>query len=121
MLGVDLVIPDFTYIEQNADRVKGIILTHGHEDHIGGLPFLLSKVNVPIYGTPLTLGLVGNKLKEHSLYNQSQLNVINAGQSIKLGCMKIDFIHVNHSIPRCCCFCNSHSGRYYCSHGRLQD
>lgn len=99
MLGVDLVIPDFTYIEQNADRVKGIILTHGHEDHIGGLPFLLSKVNVPIYGTPLTLGLVGNKLKEHSLYNQSQLNVINAGQSIKLGCMKIDFIHVNHSIP----------------------
>lgn len=99
MLGVDLVIPDFTYIEQNADRVKGIILTHGHEDHIGGLPFLLSKVNVPIYGTPLTLGLVGNKLKEHSLYNKTQLNVINAGQSIKLGCMKIDFIHVNHSIP----------------------
>ena len=99
MLGVDLVIPDFTYIEQNADRVKGIILTHGHEDHIGGLPFLLSKVNIPIYGTPLTLGLVGNKLKEHSLYNKTQLNVINAGQSIKLGCMKIDFIHVNHSIP----------------------
>lgn len=63
------------------------------------MPFLLSKVSVPIYGTPLTLGLVGNKLKEHSLYNQSQLNVINAGQSIKLGCMKIDFIHVNHSIP----------------------
>ena len=120
MLGVDLVIPDFTYIEQNADRVKGIILTHGHEDHIGGLPFLLSKVNVPIYGTPLTLGLVGNKLKEHSLYNQSQLNVINAGQSIKLGCMKIDFIHVNHSIPDAVA-CNSHSGRYYCSHGRLQD
>ena len=99
MLGVDLVIPDITYLQDNRDKVKGFVITHGHEDHIGGLPFLLSKVNVPIYGTPLTLGLVGNKLKEHSLYNQSQLNVINAGQSIKLGCMKIDFIHVNHSIP----------------------
>lgn len=99
MLGVDLVIPDFTYIEQNFDKVKGIVLTHGHEDHIGGLPFLLSKVNVPIYGTPLTLGLVGNKLKEHSLFNKAVLNVVNAGQTIKLGCMSIDFIHVNHSIP----------------------
>lgn len=99
MLGVDLVIPDFTYIEQNADRVKGIVLTHGHEDHIGGLPFLLSKVNIPIYGTPLTLGLVENKLREHSLINSAKLNVINAGDTIKLGCMKIKFIHVNHSIP----------------------
>lgn len=99
MLGVDLVIPDFTYIEQNFDRVKGIVLTHGHEDHIGGLPFLLSKVNVPIYGTPLTLGLVGNKLREHSLFNKTQLNVVNSGDTIKLGCMEIKFIHVNHSIP----------------------
>lgn len=99
MLGVDLVIPDFSYIEQNYERVRGIILTHGHEDHIGGLPFLLSKVNVPIYGTPLTLGLVGNKLKEHSLFNKTQLNVVNAGDTIKLGCMSIKFIHVNHSIP----------------------
>ncbi len=99
MLGVDLVIPDFTYIEQNFNRVKGIVLTHGHEDHIGGLPFLLSKVNIPIYGTPLTLGLVGNKLKEHSLYNKAKLNVVNAGDSIKLGCMDVKFIHVNHSIP----------------------
>ena len=99
MLGVDLVIPDFSYIEQNYERVKGIVLTHGHEDHIGGLPFLLSKVNVPIYGTPLTLGLVGNKLKEHSLYNKTQLNVVNAGDTIKLGCMSVQFIHVNHSIP----------------------
>lgn len=99
MLGVDLVIPDFTYIEQNVDKVKGIVLTHGHEDHIGGLPFLLSRVDVPIYGTPLTLGLLGNKLKEHSLFNKSRLNEVQAGETIKLGCMKIKFIHVNHSIP----------------------
>ncbi len=99
MLGVDLVIPDFSYIEQNYERVKGIILTHGHEDHIGGLPFLLAKVNVPIYGTPLTLGLVGNKLREHSLFNKTQLNEVHAGETIKLGCMDINFIHVNHSIP----------------------
>lgn len=99
MLGVDLVIPDYSYVEQNYERIKGIVLTHGHEDHIGGLPFLLSKVNVPIYGTPLTLGLVGNKLKEHGLYNKTQLNVVNAGDTIKLGCMAVQFIHVNHSIP----------------------
>lgn len=99
MLGVDLVIPDFTYIEQNFDKVKGIVLTHGHEDHIGGLPYLLSHVNIPIYGTPLTLGLVGNKLKEHSLFNKAKLNVVNAGDTIKLGCMEVKFIHVNHSIP----------------------
>ena len=99
MLGVDLVIPDFTYIEQNFDKVKGIVLTHGHEDHIGGLPYLLSLVNIPIYGTPLTLGLVGNKLKEHSLFNKAKLNVVNAGDTIRLGCMEVKFIHVNHSIP----------------------
>ena len=99
MLGVDLVIPDFTYIEQNVDRVRGIVLTHGHEDHIGGLPFLLAKINVPIYGTPLTLGLVENKLREHSLINQANLNVVNSGGTITLGCMEIKFIHVNHSIP----------------------
>lgn len=99
MLGVDLVIPDFSYVEQNYERVRGIVLTHGHEDHIGGLPFLLAKVNVPIYGTPLTLGLVENKLCEHSLINKAKLNVVNAGDSIKLGCMEVKFIHVNHSIP----------------------
>lgn len=99
MLGVDLVIPDFTYIEENYHRVKGIVLTHGHEDHIGGLPFLLSKVNIPLYGTPLTLGLVGNKLKEHSLFNKAHLNVVNSGDTIRLGCMSVRFIHVNHSIP----------------------
>lgn len=98
MLGVDLVIPDFTYIEQNKDRVKGIVITHAHEDHIGGLPYLLSKVNVPIYGTRLTVGLIENKLKEHSL-DRVSLNVVNAGSSVKLGCFDVELIHVNHSIP----------------------
>lgn len=99
MLGVDLVIPDFSYVVQNVDRIKGIVLTHGHEDHIGGLPYLLSNANIPIYGTPLTLGLVGNKLKEHSLFNSAKLNTVNAGDKFKLGCMEIELIHVNHSIP----------------------
>lgn len=99
MLGVDLVIPDFSYVEQNADKIKGIVLTHGHEDHIGGLPFLLSRVNIPIYGTPLTLGLVGNKLKEHNLFNKAMLHTVHAGDKVKLGCMEVEFIHVNHSIP----------------------
>ncbi len=98
MLGVDLVIPDFTYIEQNKDRVKGIVITHAHEDHIGGLPYLLSKVNVPIYGTRLTVGLIENKLKEHSL-DRVSLQVVDAGKSVKLGCFDVELIHVNHSIP----------------------
>ena len=99
MLGVDLVIPDFSYIEQNVEKVRGIVLTHGHEDHIGGLPFLLAKINVPIYGTPLTLGLVENKLREHSLVNKANLITVKSGNTIRLGCMEIKFIHVNHSIP----------------------
>lgn len=98
MLGVDLVIPDFTYLEQNKDRVKGIVITHAHEDHIGGLPYLLSKVNVPIYGTRLTVGLIENKLREHSL-DRVNLQVVDAGSTVKLGCFDIELIHVNHSIP----------------------
>ena len=99
MLGVDMVIPDFTYLEQNRDRIKGVVITHGHEDHIGGLPYLLSKINVPIYATPLTIGLIGNKLREHSLEHEVQLNNRNAGDHIKLGCFDVELIHVNHSIP----------------------
>ncbi len=99
MLGVDLVIPDFTYVEQNKEKIKGIIITHAHEDHIGGLPYLLGKVNVPIYGTALTNGIIGNKLKEHSLPKAPQLVDVKAGARIKLGCMEVEFIHVNHSIP----------------------
>lgn len=99
MLGVDLVIPDFSYIEKNIDKIKGLVITHGHEDHIGAIPYLLKNVNIPIYGTPLTMGLIGGKLKEHNLFNKAKLNVVKAGQKIKLGCMEIEFIHVNHSIP----------------------
>ncbi len=99
MLGVDLVIPDFTYVEQNQDRIKGIVLTHGHEDHIGALPYLLSRIKVPIYGTALTIGLVGNKLKEHNLFNQTTLNIVKPGDTVKFGCISVEFIHVNHSIP----------------------
>ena len=99
MLGVDLVLPDFTFVERNVDRIRGIVLTHGHEDHIGALPYLLKRVNIPIYGTPLTLGLVGGKLKEHNLHNKAKLNTLNPGDHVKLGCLDVEFIHVNHSIP----------------------
>lgn len=99
MLGVDLVIPDFTYLVQNKDKVKAILLTHGHEDHIGGLPYLLTEMSAPIYGTPLTLGLVENKLKEHSLLKQTELRTVKAGESVKIGKTTAEFIHVNHSIP----------------------
>lgn len=99
MLGVDLVIPDFTYLEQNFDKIRGLVITHGHEDHIGGIPFLLKKLNVPIYGTALTIGLVENKLKEHGINHSMGINVIKENSNIKLGCFDVEFIHVNHSIP----------------------
>ena len=100
MPGVDLVVPDFTYLEKNKDRFRGIVITHGHEDHIGALPYLLKKVNVPIYGTRLTLGLVEGKLKEHNLLSQASLNVVR--QNVRMGCMSVEFIRVNHSIPDAC-------------------
>lgn len=99
MPGVDIVIPDFTYIERNRDKLRGIVLTHGHEDHIGGLAYLLKKINVPIYGTKLTLGLVDGKLKEHGLSGKVQLNVVEPKKTVKMGCMAVEFIKVNHSIP----------------------
>ncbi len=99
MLGIDIVIPDFTYVEKNKHKLKGIVITHGHEDHIGSLAYLLKKVNVPVYATRLTIGLIENKLKEHGILNRSQLNVISAGQIFKVGCFSIEAIHVNHSIP----------------------
>lgn len=99
MLGVDLVIPDFSYLEANRNKIRGLVVTHAHEDHIGAIPYLLNKINVPIYGTPLTIGLIGNKLKEHRLFNSAKLNTVNSGDNIKLGCMNIEFVRVNHSIP----------------------
>lgn len=102
MPGVDLVIPDFSYLEKNREKIRGIVLTHGHEDHIGGLPYLLKKINVPVYATRLTLGLVENKLKEHNLLRTSTLNVVKPRDTVKLGCMSAEFIRVNHSIPDAC-------------------
>ena len=99
MLGVDIVIPDFTYVERNKDRIKGIIITHGHEDHIGGLAYLLKVVNKPVYGTPLTIGLIKGKLEEHGILNSAQLHEIEAGDHIQLGKFDVEAIHVNHSIP----------------------
>lgn len=97
--GVDLVIPDFTYVEKNADKIKGVVITHGHEDHIGGLAFMLKKVKIPVYGTKFTIGLIRGKLKEHGILNSCSLNVIEPGDVISLGCFDVEFIHVNHSIP----------------------
>lgn len=99
MPGVDIVIPDFTYVERNRDKLRGIVLTHGHEDHIGGLVYFLKKMNVPVYGTKLTLGLVDGKLKEHGLSGKVQLNVVLPRKTIRMGCMGVELIKVNHSIP----------------------
>ncbi|MBR4888769.1 MAG: ribonuclease J [Clostridia bacterium] len=98
MLGVDIVIPDFTFVEKNVDRIRGIFITHGHEDHIGSLPYLLKRINVPVYGTALTLGLLEVKLKEHGIAGLAQLNTVKSGEHVKVGCFDMEFIHVNHSI-----------------------
>ena len=99
MLGVDLVIPDFTYVEQNVEKIKGIFITHGHEDHIGGLAYLLQRVNIPVYGTKLTIGLIEGKLQEHKILDKVKLNVIEPKDKVILGCFEVEAIHVNHSIP----------------------
>ena len=99
MYGIDLVIPDFSYVVQNRDRIKGIIITHGHEDHIGSLPYLLKECNLPVYATRLTLGLIRNKLEEHGLLGSTKLVEITPKRKFKLGCFTIEPIHVNHSIP----------------------
>ena len=98
MLGIDLVIPDITYLKQNINKVKGFVITHGHEDHIGALPYVLREINVPIYATKLTVGLIEHKLEEHDMLRTTRRKVIKFGQSVNLGCFRIEFIKTNHSI-----------------------
>ena len=98
MLGIDLVIPDVTYLKDNASKVKGFVITHGHEDHIGALPYVLKEINLPIYTTKLTMGIIENKLKEHNLLRSTKRKVVQHGQSINLGKFRIEFIKTNHSI-----------------------
>lgn len=99
MLGVDSVIPDFTYVEKNKDKIKGIFITHGHEDHIGGLPYLLMNYNIPVYGTKLTIGLIKSKLEEHKILDKVKLHEIKPKGKVTLGVFEVEAIHVNHSIP----------------------
>ena len=102
MLGVDIVIPDITYLLERRDRVLGIFLTHGHEDHIGGVPYVLRQMNVPIYGAPLTLGLLRPKLAEHGLATQAELNTVDPGEYVEVGSFVVEFVQVSHSIPDAC-------------------
>ena len=102
-LGIDLVIPDISYLEANRDKIRGIVLTHGHEDHIGAIPYCLRQINPPIYGTKLTLGIIRNKLEEHVLPVTPTLNCVKAGDTVRLGAFSVEFIHVNHSIADACC------------------
>ena len=98
MLGIDLVIPDVSYLKDNYEKIKGFIITHGHEDHIGAIPYFLKELNVPIYGTRLTLGLIEVKLKEFNMLSKTKLNRVTPGDTVKLGSFKVEFIHTNHSI-----------------------
>lgn len=98
MLGIDLVIPDITYLRDNIDKVKGFFITHGHEDHIGAIPYVLKEINVPIYGTKLTIGIIDHKLEEHDLLKKTKRKVVQYGQHINLGCFRVEFIKTNHSI-----------------------
>ena len=99
MLGVDLVIPDITYLEKNKDKIKGLVITHGHEDHIGSIPYVLRQINIPIYATKLTIGLIKNKLEEHKLLSSTKLVTVEQGQTVHFGNIRVEFIRSSHSIP----------------------
>ena len=103
MPGIDIVIPDIAYLEANKEKIRGMVLTHGHEDHIGAIPYVLREINPPIYATKLTLGIIQNKLREHVLPCTPSLNCVKAGQTVRLGAFAVEFIHVNHSIADACC------------------
>lgn len=104
MLGVDLVIPDFAYLEENKDKIKGLFITHGHEDHIGAVPYLLQKLNIPVYATRFSMALIEMKLAEKGLLGSARLNVVRPGETVSAGIMSVEFIYVNHSIPDSCAF-----------------
>ncbi len=103
MFGIDLVVPDISYLEANRDKIRGMVLTHGHEDHIGSIPYVLRSINPPIYGTRLTVKIIENKLKEHRLPWDTSLRCVEAGDTVRLGCFSVEFIRVNHSIADACC------------------
>lgn len=112
MFGIDMVIPDFDYLIQNRKKIKGMVITHGHEDHIGAIPYLLKELNVPIYGTRFPLGLIENKLKEHGL--KGRLHPIKAGQKFRLGVFEVETIRITHSIADSICLCiNTPAGRIF--------
>ena len=104
MLGIDLVIPDFTYLQENRDKIRGLFLTHAHEDHIGSVPYFLREVKAHLYGTKLTLGLVGNKLREHGLLNKTDMTAVAHGEIVSAGCFKVEFLRINHSIADAAAF-----------------
>ena len=99
MLGIDYIIPDFNYLVNNQKKVRGIVITHGHEDHTGAIPHLIEQVNAPIYATPLTRGLIEVKLAKNGLAKKARLHTVHAGESVQIGCFKVEFFHVSHSIP----------------------
>ena len=102
LYGIDIVIPDVTYLLKNKEKVKGIFITHGHEDHIGGIPYILKQINTPVYGTKLSLGLIEIKLKEHTMLSDCTLNIVEPGETVSLSKIKIEYIRNNHSIPDSC-------------------
>ena len=102
MLGVDLVIPDIAWLQDRVSNIRGIVLTHGHEDHIGALPYVLPRLPVPVYGTALTLGFLRNKLREHGLIETTELHTVRAGEARTLGCFEVEWVHATHSIPDAC-------------------